>query len=249
MTRDMISGANGYGVPCLYEVDGREETVCIVSHGFGSSKESTTAQMLLRALPKRGIGVLAFDFPAHGDSPVDGEMLRIATCMQALEAAERRVRSLAPRADIVYFSSSFGAYINFQYLALGKGRGEKSFFRSAAVNMPDLFAHPTEEERARLERDGFLTLEGYTRPIKLTTGFLEDLAGHDLFQCSPPEGTKIRMIHGEQDQTILLAHARRFAAQFHVPLAVIPGGDHSLSVPGAPERVLQLATEFFEGET
>ena len=247
MTRDMISGTNGYGIPCLYEVDGREETVCIVSHGFGSSKESVTAQMLLRALPKRGIGVLAFDFPAHGDSPVNGEMLRIATCVQDLEAAERRARSLAPKANMVYFSSSFGAYVNFQYLALGKGKGEKSFFRSAAVNMPDLFVSPTEEERARLERDGSLMLEGYTRPIKLTTDFLEDLAGHDLFQCSPPRGTELCMVHGEQDQTILLAHARRFAMQFHIPLTVVPGGDHSLSIPGAPEQVLQLATDFFEG--
>jgi hypothetical protein len=30
-----------------------------------------------------------------------------------------------------------------------------------------------------------------------------------------------------------------------VPLTVVPDGDHRLSVPGAPEQVLKLATAFF----
>lgn len=247
MVREIILGANGYGIPCLYTIDGQEEMVCIVSHGFGSSKESATAQMLLQSLPKRGIGVFAFDFPAHGDSPVGGERLRIETCIQDLAAAEQRAIVLAPKAKVVYFSSSFGAYINFQYLAAGIGTGVKSFFRSAAVNMPELFTHPTEEEQAQLQKNGFLLLDGYTRPIKLTTAFLADLAGHDLFQCRRPQNTELCMIHGERDETILIEHAERFALQFDIPLTIVPGGDHSLSIPGAPEQVLQLAAGFFEG--
>lgn len=34
-------------------------------------------QALHRALPERGIGVWSFDFPAHGDSPMGQEGLRV----------------------------------------------------------------------------------------------------------------------------------------------------------------------------
>ena len=218
------------------------------SHGFGSSKESPTAQMLLRELPKVGIGAIAFDFPAHGSSPVDGTRLRIETCMQDLAAVEAYARTLLPQASVVYFSSSFGAYINMQYLAAGTGAGVKSFFRSAAVNMPELFTDPTEDQKRQLQADGFLMLNDYQRPIRLTQAFLTDLARHDLFQCVRPEGVALEMVHGACDETILLEHAVRFSEQFGIPLTIIPGGDHSLSIPGAPEQVLQLAIRFYQAE-
>ena len=42
-------------------------------------------QALHRALPERGIGVWSFDFPAHGDSPMGQEGLRVPFCMDDLE--------------------------------------------------------------------------------------------------------------------------------------------------------------------
>lgn len=246
MRHHTILRQNGYEIPCISAIEGQEKTVCIISHGFGSSKESVTARMLLESLPKAGIGAIAFDFPAHGSSPVDGDQLRIETCMQDLADVEEYVHTAAPGAEVVYFSSSFGAYINLQYLSSGRGKGEKSFLRSAAVNMPELFLHPTEAEQAELDQTGFLMLEEYARPIKLTAAFLKDLASHNLFQCNQMGGDKICMIHGEADETILVQHARRFADQFRIPLTIVPGGDHSLSVPGAPEQVLALALCFFQ---
>jgi hypothetical protein len=246
MKHQDVLGKNGYKIPCVSAIGGQEKMVCIISHGFGSSKESVTAVMLLESLPKAGIGAIAFDFPAHGSSPVDGDQLRIETCLQDLADVEAYVHAAAPQAEVVYFSSSFGAYLNLQYLSGGRGTGEKSFLRSAAVNMPQLFLNPTKEEQDQLDQAGYLMLEGYTRPIKLTAAFLQDLASHDLFQCNRVGGDKICMIHGEADETILIQHARRFACQFHIPLTVVPGGDHSLSVPGAPEQVLALALRFFQ---
>ena len=43
--------------------------------------------------------------------------------------------------------------------------------------------------------------------------------------------------------------ARRFAVRFQIPLTVIPGGDHRLSIPGAPELVLERAAAFFLGRS
>ena len=170
----------GYEIPCTFSI-GRENTkVCVVAHGFGSSKESPTVQMLLKALPEQGIGVAAFDFPAHGESRVDGEYLRIPNCTADLADVEALARTLAPGAEITYFGSSFGAYTTLIYLSGLPGGGRRAFFRSAAVCMPALFRRPTKAQAEAMERDGFLILGedyGCARPLKLTQAFLAALRG------------------------------------------------------------------------
>ena len=252
MKREALSNGRGYEIPCIWQVAGEESLVCIVAHGFGSSMESPTAQMLLAELPKRGMGAVAFDFPAHGASPVDGDFLRLEHCLGDLAAveAEARARARAPGAEIVYVGSSFGAYVTLLYLSEGRGRGRRAFLRSAAVCMPALFHNRPPEEEARMAADGCVTLGadwGYSRPLKITRGFREDLDGHDVFARWRREAGAVRMIHGGDDKVIPLAEAERFAAAFGIPLSVVPGGDHSLSIPGAPERVLAEALAFFSG--
>ena len=63
-----IKSKHGYDIPCNSVWNG-EKKVLIVCHGFGSSKASPMVQALEEYMPKRGIGVFAFDFPAHGESP------------------------------------------------------------------------------------------------------------------------------------------------------------------------------------
>ena len=64
-----IKSRHGHDIPC-HETYRGEDKVLIVCHGFGSSKASPMVQALEDYMPRQGIGVFAFDFPAHGDSPV-----------------------------------------------------------------------------------------------------------------------------------------------------------------------------------
>jgi len=246
-----ISEGRDYSVPCIYSIKGPEKTVCVVVHGFGSNKESFTAKILLEEFPPLGIGVMAFDLPAHGESGVDGEFLRLTNCTADLAAAEALARTLAPEAEIVYFGSSFGAYITLIYLAGNKQGKHRAFLRSAAVSMPRLSTQfMTSEQMACLETTGEILLHaeeyGYTRNLKLTQGFFDDLKCHDVFSLWREGLAELRMIHGESDETVPLSDAKSFAEMFNVPLTVVPNGDHQLSVPGAPEKVLKLASEFFQ---
>ena len=74
-------------------------------------------QALHRALPERGIGVWSFDFPAHGDSPMGQEGLRVPFCMDDLETVEAWIRAKSPQVEVCYFASSFGAYITLLSLS------------------------------------------------------------------------------------------------------------------------------------
>ena len=165
MTQELLSGLNGYDIPCRHTIQGGESMVCLITHGFGSSKDSPTAQLLAGELPRHGIGTLALDLPAHGDSPVDGDALSIRHCLDDLARAEARALELAPGARVVYFSSSFGAYLNLIYLSTRPHRGTRSFLRSAAVEMPLLFHTPTPEQAEELARQA-LSSSGGAREIR-----------------------------------------------------------------------------------
>jgi len=250
MKKELISEGRDYGVPCIYNINGNEDIVCIVVHGLGSSKNGFMAEKMLDELPLSGIGAIAFDLPAHGESEVEGDFLRIANCLDDLAAVEARAGVLAPKAEIVYFASSFGAYITLIYLAGMKPGKRRAFLRSAAVSMP-LFVERrlTPEQRVCLESAGELVIDkeqyGYFRDLKITKGYCDDLNNHDVFALWREGLAELCMIHGESDKTIPLGDALSFAERFHVPITVAPNGDHQLSTPGAPEQVAKLAIEFF----
>ena len=99
MKMDWVPGRNGYDIPVRAAWAGEEQAV-IICHGFGSSKASPMVEALMQTLPQHGITAVAFDFPAHGDSPVDGAYLRVPYCIDDLETVEAWVRTILPKASI-----------------------------------------------------------------------------------------------------------------------------------------------------
>lgn len=247
MKKEIIRGENGYDIPCLNHLNGDEKMAVIISHGFGSSKESPTAGIISAALPEYGIGTFCFDFPAHGESQADGELFRIRNCTGDLAAVEAHVRDLLPGAEIAYFSSSFGAYINLIYLATREHRGRKSFLRCAAVDMPGIMRRgTTPEHRAQLDRQGFVILDNdFFRPLKITRAFLADLEEYDVFNLYRPGIAEFAMIHGTADETAPIGDARRFAVLSGAALTEVAGSDHNFLIPGAMDRVADVAAAFF----
>lgn len=252
MTGTRIKGTNGYEIPCIHTLTGAEKKAVLIIHGFGSSKESPTAQMLAERFPQKGIGTLAMDLPAHGESPVDGERLTLANCLADMKAAEQELKRLAPEADIFYFGSSFGAYLTLLYLASGKAGGRKAFLRSSAVEMPKILRKRASENRELLEKQGCLTVdENYVRPLKLMRGFFDELDANDVFErykAGGADSAELYMVHGSLDETASFEAAKDFAGLAGAQFTVLEGGDHRLSLPGMPEQVTELAAGFFLGK-
>ncbi len=248
MVKEIVKGKNGYGIPCIKNLKGDEAKIVLISHGLGSSKESPTVLGLAETLPNFGIGTYSYDFPGHGDSPVDGKQFRIINCLNDLEAVETHISEIAPDAEIMYFSSSFGAYLNLIYLATRPHSGQKSFLRCAAVNLPAIFQNDTRPEYLEpLKKQGFFTMD-YPRPLKVTQEFCDDLARYDVFSLFKANIAEIAMIHGDGDKTAPVEDALRFAAQFSADITIIKGAGHRFMNPGGRTAVLKAATDFFTKE-
>ena len=250
----VLTTNDGMKVPCNFLIPDNHEGVVIVLHGFGSSKESVTGQLLLDMLPASGLGVITFDFPGHGNEEAKQETLRIKNCLAYLKCVENYVSMEHPGTDILYFGSSFGAYITLLHICDGDFVGRKAFFRSAAVNMHELFDENLADDdfKDELARNGYVMLdEDYPNPVKIPAAFFKDLKGNDLFHVFSPEkaaSLPIRMVHGEKDETIDLEKAREFSEKFGIPVRVFAGEDHTLSThKETPLQVAEDAVRFYTG--
>lgn len=243
-----------YSIPCEMIFPYEQKAFVIITHGFGSSKESQTAQMMLKDLSEKGFGAIAYDLPAHGTGQALDTPLTLKNCMASLSSVESYIaeRFLFPR--IYYFSSSFGAYITLTSLAKSKHLGDKAFLRSTAVNMPELFTKdPDPAIIKELETNGsYLLDKAGPAPVKITKQFFDDLAANDLFAAAsqiPFDDVEVMMVHGEKDMVIDPDAAVRFSRENNVPLTMFSGEDHTLSTyPDSPGKVSEAAIAFFDDE-
>ena len=127
-------------------------------------------------------------------------------------------------------------------------RHVRAFLRSAAVNMSEYFLELTDQEKSELEKNGYFVINDSFRNLKVTQELIEDLRRHNLMEYFEAEAVSLKMIHGSNDEDIAYARAAAFAEKYGIELVTVDGGDHRLSVPGAPQKVLNEAIEFLKGD-
>lgn len=93
----------------------------------------------------------------------------------------------------------------------------------------------TPAQRVSLDSQGFFTIDtDYGRPLKITGGFISDLAAHDVFKFTAPAWRSFP-IHGTADETAPIEDARRFAGLSGAAFTEVCGADHRFLVPGGTD--------------
>lgn len=242
----------GYEIPCMVQRTGADKTV-LICHGFGSSKNSPMIQALHKELLGLGVDMVSFDFPQHGDSAADGKHLLVSCCLSDLQSVEEDILRHSPNTELIYFGSSFGAYITLLSLSNAPHADKRAFLRSAAVDMHQIILSFLEEGSLSWQTDGsgdhmqdYCTMDWiYGRPFFITRAFVEELAQHDLLHPGLDwNSVTLAMIHGALDCTAPLSKAQDFARHVGASLCVVPQGEHRLMGPGEMELVLASFTDF-----
>ena len=112
----------GYSVRCKLLCSDHDKTtrtfdnVVIVTHGFGSNKETAGTLHFAEHLTSKykGYAVIAFDWPCHGADA--RKKLTIQECLQYLTFVTTYAKDTLQAKYIYNYSSSFGAYITLRYL-------------------------------------------------------------------------------------------------------------------------------------
>lgn len=219
--------------------------VLIGIHGFGGDMHSSVIASIAEEMSFYNTHAIAFDFPAHGESPMDARDLTLDTCIRSLMAVVDYAIAHWPQArEFAVLASSFGAYIAL--LAIDELKEKlgrfKMVLRCPAVRMNKTFLKIARTDAESLMKKGRIIC-GYERKMELGYSFFEQLqennavADHDM---------PMLILQGDQDKLVDLEDVEFFRLlNGKSCLAMIPGANHRFNHEGELDMIVDLARDWF----
>ena len=143
--------------------------VLIAAHGFGGDMRSSIIASIAEEMGFYNTHTIAFDFPAHGESPMHARDFSLDTCQRSLLTVVDYAMARWPQAtEYCVLASSFGAYIALLAIDDLKERlGRfKMVLRCPAVRMNKTFLKIARTDDAGLMKKGRIIC-GYARKMEL----------------------------------------------------------------------------------
>ena len=227
---------------------GEIQRIVLSVHGLGGSTNDAIQAGIAEEMTMFGAVTLRFDFPAHGESPVDNKDFTLANCVRSLLAVARYAREQYPDVeDMCIFATGFGAYVTLvaleDLLALpGKVK--------LVVQTPSVLMHETLLAMIHITEPTLRAMGKVTnpkaRPRDIYYSFYQELAENIVLDTHP---IPMLILHGEEDSVIRQEHIRHFRRiNPDSKLVIIPGTSHRFLEDGAWDMVLDLTRDWFEFE-
>lgn len=241
---DRVSFPNGRGqtlAGVLHRPQKKSFAGAILCHGRESNKESEKIVALSRALAKREIAALRFDFSYVGESGGKFEDITYTGEVEDLEAAYDFMRKREFR-EIAILGSSMGGTVALLFAA--KNAEIVAVATVAAPAHPERFTSRllTPEQVQRWRGTGYTLYHGQ----RINLSFLHDMEKIDVLEAARKITCPLLIIHGDQDQTVPVAEAHELYELVATSkrLCILQGGDHRFSDPSLLQRVLKESIDW-----
>lgn len=236
-------------IPCrIYEPDFGAPRRCILGiHGFGTSKDTQILRDLSEEMGIFGAATVCFDFPAHGENPLQSDALTLDNCVESLLYTAQFAHNRYPDVDFCIFASSFGAYVTLVALErleslVGK---VKLVLQTPNLRMSETLLGMVQISAQQLKAAGSVTLRA-ERAFTVSYEFYQQLQEHVALTTYD---VPMLLLHGELDSLLPLEDMLSFRRiNERCKLVVIPGADHQFLAPGAWDMVVDLTRDWFEFE-
>lgn len=236
-------------IPCkIYEPDFGAPRRCILGvHGFGASKDTHVLRSLSEEMSIFGAATVCFDFPAHGENPLQSEALTLDNCVETLLYTAQWAHNRYPDIDFCIFASGFGAYVTL----IGLERLEEVVGKVKLVlQTPNLRMSDTLLGMVRMSADQFRQAARVTLPaerkFEVTYEFYKQLRENVALTTYE---SPMLLLHGELDEYLPVEDMLSFRRiNDDCKLVVIPGADHQFLAPGAWDMVVDLTRDWFAFE-
>lgn len=236
-------------IPCkIYEPNFGAPIRCILGvHGFGAGKDTEILAALSEEMGIFGAATVCFDFPAHGENPLQSDALTVDNCVETLLYTAQWTHNRYPDVDFCLFASGFGAYVTLIALErleelVGK---VKLVLQTPNVRMSDTLLAMVRMNAEQLQTAGRVTLNA-ERKFEVTYEFYKQLRENVALSTYD---SPMLLLHGEQDTVVQLEDLLSFRRiNDDCKLVVIPGADHQFLAPGAWDMVVDLTRDWFEFE-
>lgn len=240
-----IESKSNYKIPIKEFKPNKVEKVIIACHGFGGDKESSAIELLAQKLIEKNIMVIAFDFPAHGESKENGKKFRVENCINDLISVEEYVKNKYPKAQIGIFATSYGAYITLLKINKYVNNYFSIVLRAPAICMDKIFVNSIiREDMNKFKKRGYTVL-GYEKELIVDYKYYEDLLNNNLFDIYN-KNEKMLIIQGTEDDMAPIEDSIKFIENKNTKgrIEKIQGADHRMKKEGELEKAINIATEY-----
>ena len=250
MHKEILLSDGELKIPCkVLEPDYSEIRRLVLGvHGLGGSMEDDIQTGIAEEMEMFYSVSFRFDFPAHGQSPLDSTYLTLDNCVNTLLTVAEYARKQYPEVeDLCIFATGFGAYVTLvalQDLTEMPGR-VKLVVQTPSVMMHETLLAMRKISKATLEAMNVATFKT-TRPFDITYSFYEELRDNVVLNTY---NMPMLILHGEEDAYIKMEHIQHFhRINEKSQLVIIPGASHRFLEEGAWDMVLDLTRDWFEFE-
>lgn len=222
--------------------------VVLYGHGFAGHKDAGAGKKFAeRVLAKyKGIGVMAFDLPCHGNDVK--KKLVLGDCLDYMDLAVGYIKNTLQAEEIYSYATSFGGYLVLKYLAERGNPFRKIVLRSPALNLYESMTGVimTEADRELLAK-GKDALVGFDRKIRINPQFLQDIQACDVRKMDFLDFAEdLLILHGTRDEVVDFAESEGFAEENIIEFIPVEGADHRFQNPNHMETAIKAVIQFFE---
>ena len=249
MEKEFMLTKDDLSIPVkVTESDYEIRRVVLGVHGIGGSARDAIQTSLAEEMEFFSSVVYRFDFPAHGESPLDDSFFSLKNCRAVLMAVAKHARESYPEVeDLCIFATGFGAYVTLSCLEdLMDLPGKiKLVVQTPSVRMHETLLAIKKMTKATLRAMGRVRFNA-ERPFDMTYEFYKELEDNLVLMTYP---IPMLILHGEQDSVIRMEDIQSFARiNEQSKLVIIPGTTHRFLEEGAWDMVLDLTRDWFEYE-
>lgn len=221
-----------------------KKEIFIIAHGFGSSKEGRSTEIIAKKLNDNNFIAVSFDFPGHGEAIESIEKLTVDNCISYINEVCQYVKKEFENHEISIFATSFGAYVTINKLIKEEANEFKNIvLRCPAIDMKNILVNVLINGKLdTFQKEGKIQA-GFEKQKELSYSFYEDLCEHDVLKLYNKK-EKILILQGTEDAVAPIKDTYEFMQKDSENIKLIPleGVKHKMTNKEV-EMVMDIVVE------
>ncbi|KPP87206.1 MAG: putative redox protein YhfA [Rhodobacteraceae bacterium HLUCCA08] len=207
---------------------GRPRATALFAHCFTCGKDIPAARRIAQRLTALGFAVLRFDFTGLGHSAGEFENTSFTSNVEDLQAACAALTAMDMAPSLLIGHSLGGAAV---LKAAAQMDGVKAVVTIGAPFDPGHLTRHFEEDLPRIREQGVAEVQLAGRRIRISQGFLDDIAAGALAPAISRLNAALLVLHGPRDDVVGIDNASEIflAARHPKSFVTLDDADHLLT--------------------